>query len=402
MVLGQHALFGAQKLPPGEFELFFVEEKGFIFRMEDADGEVCPVSSLMKRQVLEDADGAHHIVWPGGEQISVKDLAHFRVLKTLGVKVVPSDVVATLSFAHFQWPRFGFRIFMNVTDIHKVFSFSQYHGKSSDWVNHRWKAWQHYLVLKWHVLPDQHMQKAKAYCQKAKGPTQQLLPDEWIRTLPFPAVSLHVLLIMLFDWSFRNAQNGGFSAESDQQKARCALQSVIGTIGDMQALLCREETQLFAFPRPRLCVGFKCLLQFSDGHLDLQPLRHRVQQFQCLSSHKILDMLSDVNMQHPFSLWAVLSCLGLQSKAISLSPHEHELIGQILRQCSDQLDQQIVDHTVTDMVFGQGDRMAVSSATGVSQEAHLQTMVQGHLQASKQAVFRSCADRNVRRSRCHE
>ena len=132
---------------------------------------------------------------------------------------------------------------------------------------------------------------------------------------------------MLFDWSFRNAQNGGFSEEFDQQKAMCALQSVIGTIGDMQVLLCREMTQLFAFPRPRLCVGFKCLLQFSDGHLDLQPLRHRVQQFQCLSSRKILDMLSDVNMQQPLSLWAVLSCLGLQSKVISLSSHEHELIG---------------------------------------------------------------------------
>ena len=100
----------SSKIATRGFDLFFEEEKGFIFRMEDADGEVCPVSSLMKRQVLEDADGAHHIVWPGGEQISVKDLAHFRVLKTLGVKVVPSDVVATLSFAHFQWPRFGFRI----------------------------------------------------------------------------------------------------------------------------------------------------------------------------------------------------------------------------------------------------------------------------------------------------
>ena len=146
--LGSMLSLEFKKMPPGEFELFFEEEKGFIFRMEDADGEVCPVSSLLKRQVLKDGDGAHHIVWPGGEQISVKELAHFRVLKNLGVKVVPSDVVATLSFAHFQWPRFGFRIFMNVTDIHKVFSFSQYHGKSSDWVNHRWKVWQHIFLLK--------------------------------------------------------------------------------------------------------------------------------------------------------------------------------------------------------------------------------------------------------------
>ena len=374
------------KLPVGEFELLFEEDEGFVVRMEDRDGAIAGVGRFFKRVALEDDAGNHHIRFPGDQDVPVSELKSYRMLLTLGLRVAPTDVLVALQFAQFRWPRQGFRIFVSVADIHRFFKFSQYHNQSSVWVNHMWTSWQHHLLCKWEVLAIDAMQRSKAY----GGQTNQFDDPKahWQRTLPFFGVTLHALLCLLFSWSFSRPQDGGFEKDDDIERARVALRSFIATITDMQLHLCKQAEWLWPWPRFPQCHGFRCLLPYTAGHLDIANLQAAADQAQD-GAATVLGIFQPVADMPHLSLWDVLSCLGERCKRWQLTVG-HEVACQILRQCAHAIEATILATDLSESMELLPDTcVVVTSPSGVSKEEHLQQLTQGHLHAAKQAVFRS-------------
>lgn len=50
-VLGSAVSFERKSLPQGDFELIFQDGQGFLFRHEDDDGDIAPVSDFMDAEV---------------------------------------------------------------------------------------------------------------------------------------------------------------------------------------------------------------------------------------------------------------------------------------------------------------------------------------------------------------
>ena len=385
--LGSLATSELVKLPVGEFELLFEEGEGFVFRMEDGAGAIARVSRFLTREAHEDNDGNHIVRFPGGQEVPVSELKSYRVLLTLGLRVAPTDILVSLQFAQFKWPREGFKVFVSIADIHSYFKFSQYHQQSSVWVNHMWSSWQKLLLGKWDVLFSQAMQRSKAY-QRKSLPTEKP-EDSWQRTLPFFGCTLHALLCLLFGWSFRRPQDGGFEKGEDVERARVALRSFIAIISDFQLHLCKQAEWMFPWPRFPFCTGFRCTLPYTDGHLDIANLQSAADQKQD-GAAKVLGLLQPVAHMPHLSLWDVISCIGARSKVIANSPLEHEVVMQILRQAAHAIEAVILATDLSEsMELLPDSKVVVTSPSGVSREEHLQQMTQGHLAAARSAVERS-------------
>ena len=93
------------RLPMGTFELIFEEGKGFVYRLQDDDGDVVPVSQFFKRKVCFSDEEGYTIQWPNGEESKLNELKQMRQLRTLSLKLPPTNMLASFQVAVFSRPR---------------------------------------------------------------------------------------------------------------------------------------------------------------------------------------------------------------------------------------------------------------------------------------------------------
>ena len=382
------------RLPMGTFELIFEEGQGFVYRLQDDDGDVVPVSQFFKRKVCFSDEEGYTIQWPNGEESKLKELKQMRQLRTLSLKLPPTNMLASFQVAIFSWPRVaGHRTFLCIGDLHRVFSFSQYKGKAADWVKHMYNSWYHLLYNKWELDGFDHMLKPKVVGGKpAQDPfgVPESAETQQKRTLPFYAASFHSVLCLLFGWSFRRVQDGGFSTPVDRDRAEMALHVLVSQVTDLHFTICNDEQVMWPYPRVARHFGFECLLWYKDEALDLAPLYEIAEAGDPMAGYAIEALQPCPHTRKCGSLMSVLMLLGHASQTVSQAPRAHELVKQLLRQIASSLDRAVANMKV--MVTGQcmdDSKMVLSLASGVSHEAHMQETVCGYVVAAKAAVQKS-------------
>lgn len=391
--LGSTLTFEKRLLPPGDFELIFEEGIGFIFRHEDPAGEILPVADILniavfprgggEGQLEGDADPDYELRWRDASRqpIAIRALARRRALRTWSFKVPPTDLVASIACAIFARPRAdGGQVFVSLQAFHSVFGLTQFKGKSSIWANHMWGSFEKLLESNWGVGAG-HLLKSRAYNSKEQRDQD---PE---RTLPFHALSLHAFLCLLFQWSTRHCNDGGFSNPQDARKTGAAFQGLLSLVPDMN--ICLFECPV-VHPFPRLVgAGCKAILEVSGGALLRDSLTVAAAAGNDIAErwNRLLEP-DDCGAEHePYTLFVALQALGRKSHRIKQCPEAHHLATQILRAVALELDKTIAGAQVAD-----GDisgRFQVSPAQGTSEEAMLHEAITAHLAAGRQAAKES-------------
>lgn len=393
-VLGSTLSLERKRLPQGDFGLFFQDGIGFVFSHQDQDGAVVPVSDILTIKVLIvdrsgrgniEADQAPELELkrPGQAAISLKDLSRQRSLRRLAFRVPPSDLVATIPCAIYTRPRAGCRIMFSLAGLHSALQFSQFSGKASIWANHMWASYQKTLAEKRRLGPE-HTLKSREYKGSDTPP-----PTASGRTLPYHAVSSHALLCLLFQWSTRHCNDGGFSNRGDSAKTLAALQGLIECIDNMEVALFEHDS---GSQFPRLSgTGFQAMVKVQGGTLDIGSLAQAAAVGSEIARRwceLIIPGQGPPTPVAPFSLFEALQALGNRSLRIRQNPEAHELSRQLLRAATLELDHLVASATITEAGLFQG-RYQVSLAEGSSEEAMMHEAVTSHLAAAKAAVTES-------------
>lgn len=277
-VLGSLISLERRPLPAGTFELILEEGDAFIFRHEDDDGDIAPVGDFLQLEVLQtplgdDPVGDREIVWKDGSKPSSKlsALCRRRSLRTLAVRLPPTDLVLRLPCACFARPRpgTGCRLMFSLQGLHSALNLSQFDGRSSVWASHQWHVFARLLASSW-SLGLEHLLKSRPYRHHdsdAGAPD----PD---RTLPYHAVSTYAMMCLLFQWGFRSHLDGGFGKDNDVCSVKSVLEGLLRGVGDQRIALC--ETVDWTQPWPRFVwQGFSVAVEISGGVLQLGELQER-------------------------------------------------------------------------------------------------------------------------------
>lgn len=277
-VLGSAVSFERKSLPQGDFELIFQDGQGFLFRHEDDDGDIAPVSDFMDAEVRAtransgENPPAHdfEITWKDSGRNIPSTIAHARrrALRTVVVRVPPVGLGLKLPCAHFARAKHGagFRIMFSVQGLHSALNLSQFRGRSSVWANHMWDSFVKACASRWSLGPE-HWAKSREY----RTQKHTARPPDTNRTLPYHAMSTFALLVLLFQWSFRCSAEGGFAKASDAQCADAALQGLLLIVPDTHFAFCEKVDWQSSWPR-FLWEGARVVVEAKNNQLQLCKL----------------------------------------------------------------------------------------------------------------------------------
>ena len=389
-VLGSTLSLERRPLPQGTFDLIFEEGHGFVYRLEDPDGEIAPVSDMLRLRVVAIRDtGSDDILdYEVGEGVAsekVSQLRRVRVMRSASISVVESvpDRSVAVGMAVFTRPRGGCRCFFSFQDVHSFFGFTQYSdvgsAASAKWINHMYGSFEASLRTRW-LLPEQeHMQKSREYRRGGS----EVDSSTSARTLPWHGGSTHALLALLFQWCYLPVKDGGFVQPADVRKAEVCLLSLVSGAHSFGIVM--PEAVQWDLVWPRFVHSEFCIvLEVSDGEVDLSSLQQAAQagHLCCQKWIKVLQPTDAVRTP----LIALLPHLGASAKDKATRDEALVVARLVLRAIAYEVDRVLSTAPVTDE---HAAPLCVLAPEGTSFERSLHETMCGHMAAAKRLTART-------------